>query len=112
MREIKFRVWTGSQMVYEPDCQTERLNDVFREIGGRQFMMYTGQKDKTGKEIYEGDVTNYGEVIWVDKLTWDGGGSPHPGFYFKNSYSNELDYGTGFEEDIEIFGNIFENPEL
>ena len=72
---------------------------------------YTTREDKNARGIYEGDITNYGVIEWCDCLNWDGGGSEHPGFYFKDKYEcNEkgsLSYHDGFDEDIEIIGNIF-----
>jgi uncharacterized phage protein (TIGR01671 family) len=78
---------------------------------------FTGLLDRNGKEIYEGDITNYGAVEWCECLNWDLGGSNHPGFYFKqrNEWTNvrgDLDYHKGFDEDIEVIGNIYQNPEL
>ena len=73
------------------------------------LMQYTGIKDKNGEEIYEGDITNYGVVAYYNDLNWDCGGSPHPGFFFRGG---DMTYRDGFFEDIEIIGNVYENPEL
>ena len=72
------------------------------------LMQYTGFKDKDGKEIYEGDIVEYfGELC---KVCW----------IFSGFYARQIN-GRGFTEldefvadtmDIEVVGNIYENPEL
>jgi hypothetical protein len=72
-----------------------------------EIMQYTGLKDKNGKEIYEGDILYYEscddkkEVMWGPILDHD----------------TKMGYGDGWglvstDEDAEIIGNIYENPEL
>jgi uncharacterized phage protein (TIGR01671 family) len=68
---------------------------------------YTGQKDKNGQEIYEGDIMrdvdgNTCEVIWQQESA---------GF---RQYDHVLQLCDNFieEEFDEIIGNIHDNPEL
>ena len=112
VREIKFRAFDEEKgKLTEPF----RLGSVLCETygGSKTLMQFTGRKDKNGREIYEGDITNYGEVRWFDDLNWDSGGSSHPGFYFVTKYGDlgDLQYHTGFD-DCEVLGNRYENPEL
>ena len=105
MREIKFRAW---------DLREKKMKNGYND-GEERFLLlqFTGLHDKNGKEIYEGDITNNGVVVWNEALTWDSGGSSHPGFYFDAPrFDGDLNYHTSFDDDTEVIGNIYENPEL
>lgn len=120
MRELKFRAWdqlTGKmyynvQDMYDGWSEEEWSSDEIYLTGipttsfgaiissKIPVMQYTGLKDKKGFEIYEGDIvrteTGVGEV-------WD-----RLGCWFV-SLGKELGY---YNDQIEIIGNIYENPEL
>jgi uncharacterized phage protein (TIGR01671 family) len=130
MRDIKFRAWdiSGNKMISDL-CQMS-LDDGFYSLNkeietihraGFELMQYTGLKDKNGKEIYEGDVlsivdrtkgsTNYGNERWRDKIIF------HCGFFAlpipaDDGIKRALPLYTYDNTDIEIIGNIHENPEL
>lgn len=132
MREIKFRVWDGKRMLYEGDGELSFLALTFDgkviDLDGAtgsysmkefKLLQYTGLKDKNGKEIYEKDIVikngcNIGVVAYFEDLSWDGGGSNHPGYYCKEWFSwnqsGELDYGKSFD-NVEVVGNVYENPQ-
>jgi hypothetical protein len=139
MREIKFRAWvreSKNRFRMEYGCpfelsvheSTDYMDNLkkFSYLGASlcspsngsiiSVMQYTGLLDKNGKEIYEGDITNNGVIEWCECLNWDSGGSNHPGFYFKNRWElgkrGEMEYHYGFDKDLEVIGNIYENPEL
>ena len=119
MRTIKFRAFHNGakEMLYE-----NRVGDVFKwyqEHQDIEIMQFTGLTDRNGKEIYEGDIVKLHAghylnaiVSWFDSLTWDSGGSSHPGFYCKEWIEfDELNYICGFYDTI-VIGNIYEHPEL
>jgi len=125
MRENKFRAWNKKERrLYSPflldDIGTDEFGlyiicekDYMRGSWEDYIIMqYTGLKDKNGKEIYEGDVIKYREypnnekselckIEWLDSYEGDG-------FKMTGFVSPAYDYPT----DIEIIGNIHENPEL
>lgn len=116
-REIKFRAW-------DLDCK-EMLYKVTVESGANSeyLMQYTGLKDKNGKEIYEGDILRVKDG-WgndtVHEVKW---GNPnelernwYPAFDLEPSWDEEFNsfsaiFGGG-DAEIEVIGNIYENPDL
>ena len=129
MRDIKVRAWDNVHKkmitVENYECTEIIDEDEFYKTPFELFLMalkwmqkkdyilmqYTGLKDKNGKEIYEGDVVI--ALFYEEKepfkytIEWVNAGfrlckEPHSGY--------PLDiHGL---HDIEIIGNIYENPEL
>ena len=68
---------------------------------------YTGLKDKNGKKIFEGDIFSLGDkkilyiVEWIDN-----------GFEGRQSGNSSTVGLTYWNRDIEVIGNIYDNPEL
>ena len=119
MREIKFRTWLkeerkmvnvetlfiGINRLCFGNSKTEDL--FFGDFEEVELMQYTGLKDKNGKEIYEGDIYHVGDknirylVVWFNS-----------GFEGKQLRSTSYAGLKSWAKDIEILGNIYENPEL
>lgn len=102
MREIKFRVWDNVDYMSGPFT----LEDIFKRNIVFPFylpvMQFSGLKDRNGTDIYEKDivVTPKG----VCPVTYDLGC-----FYTITISRYRL---GGWGANIEVIGNIYENPEL
>ena len=110
MSELKFRAWqrhhkemfeVGAIQFREPRFVVKLDSLVTWELNEVELMQYTGLKDKGGREIYEGDIV---KADWH----WD---KPHQ-VIWPNDYYGLIEYGLDAESNLEVIGNIYENPEL
>ena len=132
-RAIKFRAWDGkSVMFYQyPDTVTDHGSvfeipserDVqphervwypaetvlFHPELGWKVMQFTGLRDKNGKEIYEGDRIRYTFLEVIN----GGVREPEPKFITVESVLRfDVMRAISDADEIEVIGNIYENPEL
>jgi len=133
MREIKFRAWDkvnnkwmsvadlDEEIIINPYTSTSRagqfsisewnvVHRVSEDLGTTIILMqYTGLKDKNGVAIYEGDYLTTNRMYHKeDKL--DGVVAFEAGAFTIGSISLHALWLAG--DDIEVIGNIHENPEL
>lgn len=128
-REIKFRAWhrEAKQMLTGSNRSVFSWQEDGQPV---EIMQFTGLHDKNGTEIYEGDVIkNSNKPLFTlpeDPRTYvvqfkDGAYNKEntwlqykPGFIFKKIQPKGVKYMELIfsQSQIEIIGNIHENPEL
>lgn len=136
MRELKFRAWDkkskkirivesigfGELSYYNEgypvtnmigrDCIHDKDIIIHRDSYQHELMQYTGLKDKNGKEIYEGDICKYvcGKSEWIAEVVFHYGMFTFP---IKEKPLGRYVYiHNVLERELEVIGNIYENPEL
>jgi hypothetical protein len=110
-REIKFRVWNNYKKEMSPCFEIEHLPARYKKVvenqPGSAFLQYTGLRDKSGHEIYESDLIVNGSR---------NGKRPHKVEFLDGKFVGiygKLCYDLYCElHEIEIVGNVSENPEL
>lgn len=122
MRESKFRgfnrkngVWLygfylqnrGAHFVCPDEFADGKSWDDY-EIDPETRGEYTGQKDKNGQEIYEGDVvaTEMNGCRYVQEVVWS---DVTNGFSFRGHGCGPMFHKPSC---MEVIGNIHDNPEL
>lgn len=129
MRQIKFRAWDKQ---YKQMAQVTHIDFITNEIDHDKnlsepksiehfgLMQFTGLLDKNGKEIYEGDILRYypceEEPIFFHGLAFVD--TTRVGGELKiircDNLGGEatLDSSSFWNDDREVIGNLYENPEL
>ena len=125
-RIIKFRVWDGSKYYYNALSG----NGVVNYNGHQWFQIkqdviiqqFTGLHDKNGKEIYEGDICRYAvfdmndsDTHFIGVVNWLGTEfiiTQIPDTFCNGEYGLGLGWVHHQYDEMEIIGNIYENPEL
>lgn len=106
-RIIKFRAWDKvSKIFLEWDILCQFSFEDIQKDKSKILTQFTGLYDKTGKEIYEGDIikNQNGDLRMV--------------VYFQNGFEMRLMNKRMQSDNIiwhfnsEVIGNIYENPEL
>lgn len=131
MREIKFKGknkdigWVYGQLAYdingnayiilevELDAsygfeETMLFATMWHKVDKETLGQFTGLNDKNGKETYEGDIVY---IIPEDErgiIRWD-----NETARYVVVYDNIItDFDNWYGKDLEVIGNIYDNPEL
>lgn len=109
---------TDEQRIIAPTLNVKSiLNDW--NVQPESIGQFTGLLDRNGKEIYDGDIItvrgNYPRVILWDKVSWaimpcELYNDKH--FWVMNLQHPGSDWWELFADEIDVVGNIYDNPEL
>lgn len=122
----KFRAWlkeekrmTDVNEMTFIDGEVYLISDVTDFYAYEEFklMQSTSLFDKNGMEIYEGDIVKFSDCdddVYITPVVWDKNYTCF-GVSFSGGYPISFDYLEEFYtelKDIEVVGDIYENPEL
>lgn len=138
MRELKLRGLVDGELIYQSSSHSFNIGGAhgdeclhwlgFDLIGSKpveKIMLYTGLKDKNGKEIFDGDIVKYlhdwddeEDALFYEIRFCEAGHTNTLGFHAFDLEDKEFQFygGIGGSEEsrqaFEVIGNTHENPEL
>lgn len=86
-----------------------------KEVDPETVCQYTGLTDKNGRKIFEGDIVSAPFTGYAGKTRERKGIVEFVNGAFSVNWNDSEEYGknfAGYVNDIEVIGNIFDNPEL
>ena len=114
-RPIKFRAWDSSLGGRMWSWDSENADfDLQRLLRDRSMpvMQFTGLHDKNGKEIWEGDLVKKEDRLPYKVVFDKGCFTVAPLGEDGKWYAASGLYLATFHGELEVIGNIYENPEL
>lgn len=111
MRELKFRIWLGKEKSFsKPFDLAKLLEDDEYHCFDKDCVLeqFTGLKDNTGREIYEGDILKRHSIV----LDSNFGGSIDTVCFSNGYFFAGENFLMDHNEQQEIVGNIHQNQDL
>lgn len=106
MREIKFRAWDKEGKFMTDPFSLGSVNAGDGYDHEWEVLQFTGLNDRTGQEIYEGDILR--DVHGVTVVWWNG----DVGAWAVNDEDDCAVWLGDCHAAIDIIGNVHEHPEL
>ena len=95
-------------------CDKWYINGInFCDVDPDTICQYTGEKDKNGQKIFDGDILeahlddSFPEDVTRVSVTWE-----NMKWCMVQKWMNPYPFETGEWKNWEVIGNIFDNPEL
>lgn len=104
--EKEIYVIIPTDVCFFPHCEISE----WHEVDSKTICQYTDLKDRNGNKIFEGDVVKCQDVI--GRIGWH---KTHLAYTILANINGNMQYfyiEENLSSDIEVIGNIFDNPKL